>query len=150
VILYLDTSSILAIHLKEPQRRDTVLSLIEPASAVATSRVSYAEARAGLALARREPRSQPRLSEQDYGLAVAGLNRDWDSFMRIDASEELVQSAGRLAELYNLRGYDSIQLASTIELSSRVPDEILFSTWDVVLSNAALSEGLSLAHEVTS
>lgn len=149
MILYFDTSSIVALVLAETSRHDTLMTLVDEADYVATSRVSYAEARAALDLARREPRRSPRLNEDAYNKAVSALNRDWPSYRRVNISERLVKSAGQLADTRHLKGYDAVQLASALVAKERIGDVLSFSTWDQQLARAASAEGLSLAHEVS-
>jgi hypothetical protein len=67
----------------------------------------------------------------------------------IDADESLVLDAGENAARYAIRGYDSVHLTSALRLREANGDEVLFSTWDRALADAAVSAGLSLAHEVT-
>jgi predicted nucleic acid-binding protein len=148
LIVYFDTSSIVALHLAEAGRHNTLTQLRNQAEFIATSRISYAEARAALDFARRDSRRAPRLSEPAYVSAVAALDRDWPAFFRIDIAEDLVRNAGNLAETYHLKGYDAVQLASAIALKARIDDEVLFSTWDRALVRAARREQLGIAHEV--
>jgi hypothetical protein len=148
LILYFDTSSIVAILLAEASRHHLLRTLIEEADFVATARISYAEARAALDIARREPTRRPRLLNEAYVAAVSALDRDWRSYIRVNVSERLVRSAGQLAAEQHLKGYDAVQLASALELSERIGSEVRFSTWDLALSRAAQAEGLELAHEV--
>ena len=149
MILYFDASSIVSLHLAERNRHDELSRLRGAADIVASSRVSYAEARAALDLARREPRPTPRLSIEAYQAAVLALTEDWPSYYRIDVSEQLVQRAGGLAEKHHLKGYDAVQLSSALALNEELSNELRFSTWDRALARAAQREGLTLAHEVT-
>jgi uncharacterized protein len=67
-----------------------------------------AEARAALAAARRAQRLQP----SDYGHAVEVLGGLWAEMDGLVLTEALALRAGELAEVFALRGYDAIHLAS--------------------------------------
>ena len=141
-------SSIVAVHLEEPGRHPTVLKEITEADVVACSVLAYAEARSAFARAAREPASSPRLTSSGQANAIVELNRDWRRYLRIGVTQALVRHAGDIAANDFLRAYDAVQLASALALRERVPDTVLFSTWDRRLANATKGEGLSLAHEV--
>jgi uncharacterized protein len=67
-------------------------------------------------------------------------------FQIIEISGKIINSAINMAELYNLRGYDAVQLASARELNmlsiQNGLSEINFVSADNDLNTAALAEGL--------
>lgn len=147
MILYVDSSSIVAVHLREPNRHSEVLTAIRGADAVACSLVAYAEVRAALAraLLRESP---PRITRTRYRQALQDFETDWPNYIHVAPSEALIRFAGNLAEKHVLRGYDSVHLASAIDLRNRVPEPIVFSAWDErQLTPAAQAEGFALAHQ---
>src|SRR6266508_4507175 len=106
------------------------------AEAVATVRVTYAEARAALAHHRREGGLTP------VGLrrAVRELDREWGMYNIVDVNDPLVRR-GALAERYGLRGYDAVQLAAALDLrAAGAPVEFL--SFDSRLNRAARRERL--------
>jgi predicted nucleic acid-binding protein len=149
LILYVDSSSILSVHLVEPKRHQIATVALDTADVIATSPITYAEVRSGLACARFRD-NPPRIESQPYSQAVDDFDRDWPAYFRLSLAARLVRTAGVLAEKYRLRGYDAVHLASILALRQRVPDLVTVSTWDIELAEAAVAEGLSLAHEVNS
>lgn len=59
----------------------------------------------------------------------------------IEVDERLARLAGEQAEAHGLHGYDSVHLATALELH----DEVAMITWDAELRRAAESVGLPVA-----
>ncbi len=102
--------------------------------------VAYAEARAAFARLKRggissEGRHQQRLEQ--FGL-------DWEALVRVELIPEVLRSAGDLAEIYSLRGFDSIHLASALWLKAHVSVPVDFAVFDQRLGVAASRAGLSV------
>ena len=140
MILYLDTSALLKLYLRE-EGTDVVKALVQRATMVATSLVTYAESRAALARAR----SSGRLDAGMYRIVLGAFQREWESYVAEDISEPLIRLAGDLAEKHLLRGFDGIHLASAVTLQQESDEPISFSAWDERLTAAAAAEGLALA-----
>jgi predicted nucleic acid-binding protein len=148
VILYLDSSAILSIHLQERGRHQTVRAVSAEARRLYASPIAYVEVRAGLARARfRE--NPPRLTANNYTRALTEYESDWLRYFQVALSAELVRHAGDLAENHRLRAYDAVHLAAALLTSQETDEDFLISIWDRDLAAAATAEGLSLAHEVT-
>jgi predicted nucleic acid-binding protein len=146
VTLYCDSSAIVSINLRERGRHRVVQPLIEREPAACVT-VGFVEVHATLARARY--RENPlRLSERGYQRAIATFGADWVNYFRLPVTHELLQIAGELARRHVIRAYDAVHLAAAIGLRELVPDTVLVSTWDTQLAEAAMAEGLSLAHEV--
>jgi uncharacterized protein len=137
VILYLDTSALVKLYVDEPGR-PAVVDRVEAAVAVATVRVTYAEARAAFARKRREG----GLDLKGLRQVVERFDGEWAAYNVVDASEPVVRRAGVLAERHGLRGYDAIQLAAAIELH-REGGDVSVACFDDRLRRAARREGLS-------
>ena len=133
MIAYFDTSAIIKFSLDEPGI-DEVDRLWREADIVFSSRIAYAEARAGLARAVRSGRSHP----SEHKAARRGLDTRWDEVECIEITDPLVRLAGDLADRRGLRGYDSVHLASALVLG----DEVVLASWDRELNEAASAEGL--------
>jgi uncharacterized protein len=111
---------------------------MDGASVVATSRVADPEARAALSRRHRER----AITKGALTRAVSALDRDLGHFVIVELSAKLAQRAGDLAERRALRGFDSIHLASALEieqLTGRIP---WFCCFDDRLRDAASAEGL--------
>jgi len=133
VTLYLDTSSLVKLYVAEPDS-DAVRRSVDQATVVATSGIAYPEARA--ALARR--RSERALSATAYGVATRAFEDDWSRYLAVDVSAAICREAGKLAERYQLRGHDSVHLASYLEVARRAGvAETQFSSFDELLNRAA-------------
>lgn len=131
--LYLDTSSAIKLYISEAGS-DTVRAIVEAATVVATSVVTYAETRAALARLRRER----ALTAAQFRSAKREFEQQWPSFVRLDATDALCRTAGELGEEYGVRGFDSVHLASFAEVARRAgPRETRFSSFDDRLNKAA-------------
>ncbi len=137
MILYLDTSAAVKLYVEE-EGTPTVVARVGDAEAVATVRVTYAEARAALARYRREGGLTP------VGLrrAVSELDRQWGMYNVVDVNDPLVRRAGALAERHSLRGYDAVQLAAALDLRG-AGAAVEFLSFDARLNRAARRERLS-------
>jgi predicted nucleic acid-binding protein len=131
--LYLDTSSLFKLYVEEPGS-DEVRQDLSEASAGATSLVTYAEARAVFARVRRLGNLTPaglRSAKQD-------LDADWSKYLVVEPTLDLCRAAGELAERYQLRGFDSIHLATFLHVASDGgAAETRFSSFDRRLNQAA-------------
>lgn len=137
MIAYFETSALIKLAIEEPGSAAAGATW-DGADSIATSRLSYAEARAALASARRAGRlSSAGLS--DAKDALEGRFRELDL---VEVADPLVRFAGDLAELHGLRGYDAVQLASALALGE---DELVLATWDRDLASAGAAEGVDLA-----
>ncbi len=87
------------------------------AEAIAVCRITYVEAMAGMA--------RQRLIDR------------WDHFTIVEVSQHLVETAGRFADVFGLRSYDSVQLAACHDLHSNGDHPVLFACFDRRLNQAA-------------
>jgi predicted nucleic acid-binding protein len=130
--LYLDTSSLFKLYVEEPGSDDVRQELSE-ASAGATSLVTYAEARAAFARVRR----LGNITAAGLRSVKRDFDSDWLIYVIVPPSDAICRSAGQLAERYNLRGFDSIHLATFLYLASSDRSEVRFSSFDRELNRAA-------------
>ena len=140
MILYLDTSALVKLYVSELHTGD-VRNWVRDAEAVATSVVSYAEARAAFARARREGSS----TDAEHRRRVSQFNRDWVELLRIELTALVARNAGELAELHAIRGFDAIHLASALWLRDRADEAFLFAAFDRRLCEGAAAAGLQVA-----
>ena len=132
--LYADTSSLVKLFVDE-SRSGEVRALLEGAILVFTSDVAYPEARAALSR-RRHDRSLP---PRQFTMARRSFEGKWADLVTIPATTALCREAGDLAERYQLRGFDSIHLASFAEMLRHLQgrDDVAFSSFDDRLNRAA-------------
>lgn len=113
---------------------DAVCRALGEATAVSTSVVAYAEARAALARLRREG----QLTVSEFMSARREFEEEWPSYVAVEVTDALCRAAGEFAETYRLRGFDSIHLASYAEVARRAgPDATRFSSFDDRLNHAS-------------
>jgi predicted nucleic acid-binding protein len=140
VILYLDSSALVKLYVPETASA-LIKQRVETADMSATSRISYAEARAAFARKRREH----TVSLRDYQTVVQDFENDWESYFIVDVSESLIKRAGQLAEHHALRGYDVVHLASAVILSEEANQPVRFACFDEKLRRAARRHGLTVS-----
>ena len=139
MILYLDTSALVKLYVREIGSV-RVRNALQRATAAATSVVAYAEARAAFARLYREAHTNARRHRE----RIAQLNADWDSLMRVELTASVLRLAGEMAETYELRGFDSIHLASALSLRDRTDMPFTFAVFDQRLRDGAARAGLAL------
>lgn len=108
------------------------------ATRVVSTRLIYPEARAALAQAQR----MNRLTVMELEQAVDDLDAIALEISYVEVSAELVASAGNLAQVHGLRGYDAVHLASAVLVND---EELALVTGDHELAAAAQSIGISVA-----
>lgn len=104
----------------------------------ASSILAYSEGRAALAAARR----LDRLGADEHRKALADFEDLHADLATVGVDQELAVRAGEYAEVLGLRGYDSVHLATALELGD---DEVVVVTWDRDLARATERVGLSVA-----
>lgn len=134
---YFETSAIVKLVVDE-DGSDEAGSLWDASDLVTTSRLSYAEARAALAAARRSR----RLSDNGLGDAKRALEARFQEIDLIEVTLQVARSAGDLAERHALRGYDAVHLASALALEAQ---DLVLATWDRELAHAGRAAGFAVA-----
>ena len=104
----------------------------------ASSILAYPEGRAALAAARR----LDRRGEKEHGQALAAFEELYSELATVGVDQELARRAGGYAEDLGLRGYDTVHLATALELGD---EEVVLVTWDRDLGRAAERVGLGVA-----
>jgi uncharacterized protein len=141
--LYLDTSSLVKLYVAEAGS-EMVRALVREAAIVATSGIAYPETRAALAQCRREGLIRPRA----FVATKRAFEEDWARYLLIEVTAPLCRRAGDLAERYRLRGYDSVHLASFIEVARGAGVRgSRFSSFDRRLEHAARAVRRALARD---
>ena len=139
MIAYFDTSAMIPLLIEEPLSK-LAERVWQRASWVASARVSYVEARSGLARACR----MDRISPIELRAAVEGLETLHRQMHQVEITADLVEEAGQLAEELALRAYDAIQLAAATSLDI---DDLVLVTGDRQLASAAQTLGLAYISE---
>jgi uncharacterized protein len=138
MVVYLDTSSLVKLYVEEDES-PWMCELIRSSKVVATSIVAYAEARAAFARRFREK----AFSREEYDRLKDFFEKDWNDYLIITVTDDLVKLAAILAEKHALRGFDSIHLASAVILQREIASQVLFSCFDDQLQKASAVQGLT-------
>ncbi len=140
MIAYLDTSVVVKLYVEEAGA-STVRRVVQGATQVGTSRVTYAEARAAFARRFRERGFSPSA----YKELLRSFDQEWETYVRLDVTEPLIKLAGDLVDRHTLRAYDAIQLASALTLQRELQvAQVGFVAADVHLLKAAEQEHLAI------
>ncbi|WP_216916480.1 MULTISPECIES: type II toxin-antitoxin system VapC family toxin [unclassified Synechococcus] len=132
MILFCDTSALIKLLISEPGSDRMHQASLE-AEAIAVCRLTWAEAMAGLARRQREHPEDAAALEQ----ARQQLILSWEHCTIVEVTQQLVETAGRFADGFALRGYDSVQLAAAHELDRSSDQPVTFACFDRRLRQAA-------------
>lgn len=132
MILFCDTSALVKLLIDEPGS-EQIHQASQVADVVAACRITWAEALAAMARRQREDTVSAAAIEQ----ARQRLKQLWPFFCIVEVSQDLVETAGRLADGFALRGYDSVQLAAATTLHSTTGQPLRFACFDRRLNQAA-------------
>lgn len=132
MLLFCDTSALIKLLIDEPDSAQ-IHQASERAGLIAACRITWAEAMAAMA---RRQRDDPT-SADDIETARQRLSMLWSSFTIVEVSQKLVEAAGRFADGFALKGYDSVQLAAAHELHLNTEQKVLFACYDRRLNQAA-------------
>ena len=139
MILYLDTSALVKLYVAEAGT-EVVASAVERARALATVRITYAEARAAFAQHARAK----GIAAGALRRVVRQLDEEWGQYSIVEVTDALVRRAGALAERHRLRGYDAVQLSAAVDLRVAGAPDVAFASFDTRLNQAARRERMGL------
>lgn len=139
MIVYLDTSSLVKLYVEEAGSA-AVKDIAQSATVIAASKIAYAEARAAFVRKQREDGFPIKALRK----VVEDLDRDWENYFIIEVTDGIIRAAGDIAEKYLLKGFDSIHIASAVNLKSKIRGEVYFSSADAKLNRAAGKEGIKV------
>jgi len=137
MIVYLDTSSLVKLYVKESDSSN-VVHLLKSSEVAATSLIAYTEARAAFARRLREKAFAPR----EYERLISFFNTDWENYLIVNVTKNLVPFAGELAEKHGLKGFDALHLSSAVILHQELSSPVTFSCADQKLQKASELEKL--------
>jgi predicted nucleic acid-binding protein len=131
MIAYLDTSSLVKLYVQE-DGSSKVETLVRDSEVTATSIIAYAEARAAFARRFREKAFTPK----EHNRIKEFFDKDWNNYLILSVTGDMIRLAGDLAEKHALRGFDSIHLASALTLRRELSSRVMFSCFDDNLQKA--------------
>lgn len=140
MILYLDTSALVKVFVKETQSSQ-VRRAVSAGQLIVTHSIAYVEACAAfarVAYARGDDALFPALRKN--------LDVQWKAWEILSATEPLIQKAADLAGRYRLRGYDSLHLAAAESSFQAFRGQVPFhfAVFDDPLGDAAKKAGIPL------
>ena len=138
MILYLETSNLIKLYVEEEGTAE-IKSLVKGADIVATSIISYAEARAALSRKYKEG----GIEKRDYKLIKREFESDWNKYFILHVNNDIIKATGDLAEKHGLRGFDALHLASALSLKEKSATSVTFSSADRKLAQAAERESFT-------
>ena len=138
MILYLDSSAIVKQYIAESGSLETQRAVAE-SEMNGTTVVSRAEVTAALRKAVRVG----AVLDKDARTAVRSFHRTWPALVRTRVTERLIRHASDLAWSHDLRGYDSIHLASAAAWQQALGYAVTFASFDQSLWRAARKIGLT-------
>lgn len=139
MILFCDTSALIKLYLSKPES-DALLAEAGAASAVAVCRIAWAEAFAAIARRAREVPADTAILDE----ARRRLQTHWPRYLVIEVTQPLVELAGEYADVFALRGYDSVQLAAARTAQQATSEEMRFACCDARLRKAASFLGMGV------
>lgn len=139
MILYCDTSALVKLYIAEPHSGE-VKTLVGEAEAVAVCRITWAEFQAATARRAREVVAD----EAPVARARRSLSSDWQHYLVLDVSQNVVERAGVYADGFALRAYDAVQLAAAAEAMEISGEALTFACFDRRLSQAASLIGMTV------
>ena len=138
MILFCDTSALVKLYIVEVGSDELKLQ-VQQAEAVAVCRIAWAEAYTALSRRAREVPEDAFIIEQ----AKLALAADWPHYVVLEVDQPLIERAGDYADIFALRGHDSVQLAAAFETGRISQSPILFACFDSRLNKAAKLLGMS-------
>lgn len=124
-LIYLDTSALVKLYVREPGT-DDVQRLAKSSASIGTSLISKAEAAAAFSKAIRVGYLPPEEARAAWGAFLDA----WPSVVRLAINETIATQAGTLAFSYGLRGYDAVHLATALNWQDTLDIPVLFTTYD--------------------
>ena len=137
MILYLDTSALVKLYIKEAFS-DEVGKAARVAETCATSRIAYVEFYSTLARREREG--------LDAGTAQGirdAFEASWKDVLVVEVNRAIAVRAAGLARAHGLRGYDAVHLASAQGVNE-VATDMVFACFDAHLNRAAVAQTMRL------
>lgn len=139
MIVYLDASALVKAYVTE-SHSEQILPLMVQAKAVASHMIAFVEARAAFARLHREG----IFNDKQWEVVKGEFIQDWNDYVQISTSKPLIERASEFAEVFALRGYDSVHLAAADLLYQRVKRDFLFACFDSKLNRAAALLGFRI------
>ena len=136
-MIYLDTSLLVKLYVPEAGSPDVVTAVqADPQIVVSDiARLEFASAVTRLV-------REGAVSTSRGRSLLARLEDEWDGYVRVRVSDEVLTEGTALLARRALRTLDALQLASALLVDRDGPTKVRFGTADRRLAEAAVAEGL--------
>ena len=143
---FFDSSGLVKRYLNETGSK-WVIRLFKPSAknSILVARIAGVEVVSAIA----RKRKGVKITQLNAQKSIFRFQRDFrQRFVKINLTPQLTEDAMQIADKYELRGYDAVQLASAIEANDlrqiNALSSIIFVSADNALNSAAQTEGLAV------
>lgn len=146
ITIYLESSALVKRYAKEGGT-NFIIGLMRPSARNVIYSAKITEVEVCAALSRR--RKGLTITANQAAKSISRFRRVFAKrFFAADLTDKIVEEAIRLTDIYALRGYDAVQLATVLEINrKRLSDglsALIFVSADAELNLAALATGLAV------
>ena len=139
MIPYIDTGALIKKYVNEDGSEEVVRHW-NSSEMIVVSWVAYAESFSAMNRKKREG----VLSKEKYEIATEEFKTDWESFEKVEVVDQLNEMIEELTNVYPLRGFDAIHLASALCFQELIEESLHFICADRRLNEAAQEESLNV------
>jgi len=136
-MIYLDSSALVKRYIQEPGS-GAMDRLLADHPYAATSRLTYPEILSALNRKRKAREFPTRI----LGELIKAFESDWGKLFILEFDDELLPIIKKAIHRHDVRGADSIHLASALWLRSVLKEDVVFACADARLLDAARAERL--------
>jgi len=137
LIAYLDTSAWVKIYIPEIGREE-LIQILKSVNNNFSHQITYVDFFAAIGKAMRIQMIDQKSAEE----IVENFKNDWGDCNVMEVSQNMLEIGAAFALRYQLRGYDSLQLAAAHILSEAYEETITFVCFDKQLNQAAKKLGM--------
>lgn len=137
MIAYVDASALVKLYIQEWGTED-VLEILDGWEVCGTSSISRVEVSSAIARAARAR----LLTLEAMHAALKSFARDWQSMVRMDVSDTVIERGADLAVKYRLRGYNALHLSAALTWRDLMGEDVTMATFDRELWEGAVETGL--------
>ena len=145
-LVYLDTSAVIQLFIREPFTPDLQRALAGPGVACATSDLTYAESHGWFSKAL----TLGRITQNEQRSIIGAFNRWFDGVSLAELNFHRVRRGGERAIRHHLRGGDALHLVTATEKRGACANERrIFACFDERLTKEARARAYSMASSRT-
>ena len=138
---YLDTSALVKRFFQE-KGTTVVNSFFTTGEPIATATIAFIEVHAALSRKKR----YKKLKHRPYVTCSGQFDKEYESFVRVELQQAILELARNLVKQHSLRSLDAIHLASALDLQMALQEPVVFAAADSTLIKIAAAVGLNDLH----